>query len=67
VSEPRIAIKVAHNHFVTCFPMPTPKEDEVTFPQTLLHSRQWRNHIHRQSPIEPLGIGEYVRTKEDQS
>jgi hypothetical protein len=67
MSEPRIAVKIAHNRFVTCFPMPDPKPDEETWPQRLAFTAAQRAHIHRQTPYEPRGIGEYVRTKEDQS
>jgi hypothetical protein len=65
--EARIAVKVVANRFVSVWPSPPPKPDEQTFPQRLLSTRQERVHRLRQTPPEPMGIGEYVRTREDQT
>ena len=63
-----IDIKVVADHFVTCYPMPAPKEDEVTFPQNPRTPRSERKRRHRYSPYDGSGtISEYVRTHEDQT
>ncbi len=64
MSEPRIAIKIAHGRFVTCYPMPPQRPDEVTFPQHLISSNLERITRFRRTPNDH---DNYVATREDQS
>lgn len=59
MSEPRIAIKVVNNRFVSCFEMPEPKYEEL-WPQNVKTPQ-----YHRHQPFELRGLAEYALTKAD--
>jgi len=66
--EPRIAIKVVANRFVTVHPMVEPAPDEVTFPQNPMSSRRARESRHRRTPWDgDHTMLNYALTKEDNS
>lgn len=70
MSEPRIAVKIVNNRFVSVFPMADPRPDEVTFPQHLLSSGMAREARHRRTGHDDVGgwsILDYARTREDQT
>lgn len=70
MSEPRIAVKIIGNRFVSVFPMPDPRPDEHTFFQSLMSSNAARSVRHRMNAIEDVNwctYTDYARTKEDQS
>ena len=59
MSEPRIAIKVVQNHFVSCFPMPDPRPMDRTFFQSL---RNYPKHRYT-APEDNFGLLEYATTR----
>jgi hypothetical protein len=68
MSEARIAVKIVNNRFVSCFPMPEPRPDEVTFHQQLARSSAAKRASHRRSPGDGMNtLLNYAQTREDQA
>lgn len=60
MSEPRIAVKIVNDHFVSCYPMPEPRLDQRTFLPNLGRS----STAHRFASKDWVAT-DYAATKED--